>query len=882
MKLFSNRSVGTKILSGYIIALVLMLVVGGIAIYQISQINNTVNYFAHDLAEEQQLAQDMTSQILLVRFYANQYIRDQHEADLASYQEATDEFDNLLAQAKNMIKSQRQSTVETIENDYNDYTSTFSQVNGLILKRNQIVDETLEVQGGLASDKLDEVHDMAFEATDYEVEHYVADVMRLLLSMRLDVFKYLQRGEERWATAFEEDYEELQTVYAKLESALQDPTQRRLSQEADEAIEAYYQGFQLVRQDFDTQNNLTQTRLDTIGPTIATTAREMVDSVEQDFNTETDNTDRLVAQTWAILGGVIGLSIILGIGLGFVISRAITGPMGKVTEVSRLIANGDLSRQVEVASADEVGVLADAFNQVVAYQRQMAKAANRLAGGDVSVDISPKSEQDVLGNAFIQMVSYQQGMAEAARRLAIGNVAVDVSPKSAKDALGNAFTRMIAYQQEMAGAASRLAQGKLSTQVTPQSEKDVLGMAFSQMIVNLRELIGQVQESAGRVASASEQLDIAAEQAGMASQQVATTIQQVAEGTAQQTISVTEATDNVDQMSHAADGIARGAQEQARGVQKTSALVDEMATIVGQVDGVANTVSEANQRVTEAARQGVDSVEQTSQGMDTIRMRTISAAEKVKEMGSRSKEIGRIVETIDDIADKTDMLALNAAVEAARAGEHGRGFAVVADQVRKLSEDSKGATRDIAGLIERVQETIGDAIEAMETTASEVDNGTRLAEDTSASLQAILSAAEDAVQLSNRIREAVSQLREKSEGVVGAIETVSAVVEENTAVSEEMAASSQEVTTAMEGIASVAEENSASAQEVSASAEEMSAQIEEVVASVQELLELADELRLASAKFDLTANGSGEKTPALVSLPSTTGEDGGNNYDISL
>lgn len=101
--------------------------------------------------------------------------------------------------------------------------------------------------------------------------------------------------------------------------------------------------------------------------------------------------------------------------------------------------------------------------------------------------------------------------------------------------------------------------------------------------------------------------------------------------------------------------------------------------------------------------------------MNSIRASAISAADKVKEMNSRSKEIGRIVETIDDIADKTDMLALNAAVEAARAGEHGRGFAVVADQVRKLSEDSKGATRDIADLIERVQETVREAIGAMDS-----------------------------------------------------------------------------------------------------------------------------------------------------------------------
>jgi methyl-accepting chemotaxis protein len=237
--------------------------------------------------------------------------------------------------------------------------------------------------------------------------------------------------------------------------------------------------------------------------------------------------------------------------------------------------------------------------------------------------------------------------------------------------------------------------------------------------------------------------------------------------------------------------------------------------------------------------------------MDTILARTLAAANKVKEMSERSREIGRIVETIDDIADKTDMLALNAAVEAARAGEHGRGFAVVADQVRKLSEDSKSATRDIGMLIERVQEAVREVIAAMDNTVTEVGNGTRLVSDTVKSLAEIVQAAEGAAALAERITGAVAQLRQKSEGVVSAIEVVSAVVEENTAVAEEMAASSREVMDAMEGVAGVAEENSASAEEVSSSAEEMSAQVEEVVASAQELSLLAEQLRGAVAQFQV-------------------------------
>jgi methyl-accepting chemotaxis protein len=105
--------------------------------------------------------------------------------------------------------------------------------------------------------------------------------------------------------------------------------------------------------------------------------------------------------------------------------------------------------------------------------------------------------------------------------------------------------------------------------------------------------------------------------------------------------------------------------------------------------------------------------------------------------------------------------------------------------------------------------------------------------------------------MAQQIGKGVDQLKQKSEGVVTAMGTVSTVVEENTASAEQMASNSQDVTTAMEGIASIAEENSASTEEVSASAEEMSAQIEEVVASAEELSALAEELRTAVAQFQV-------------------------------
>ncbi len=189
--------------------------------------------------------------------------------------------------------------------------------------------------------------------------------------------------------------------------------------------------------------------------------------------------------------------------------------------------------------------------------------------------------------------------------------------------------------------------------------------------------------------------------------------------------------------------------------------------------------AESTKKAAEQTHVGSELVQSSSHLMENIAQRVNVSSHTVEGLGQRSEQIGAIVNTIQDIADQTNLLALNAAIEAARAGEQGRGFAVVADEVRALAERTTKATKEIASMITTIQNETQSAVNSMGEGVNEVKRGTAETGRSGEALEDILNQINDLTMQINQVATAAEEQTATTQEITNSIHMIAQVVNEN-------------------------------------------------------------------------------------------------------
>lgn len=227
------------------------------------------------------------------------------------------------------------------------------------------------------------------------------------------------------------------------------------------------------------------------------------------------------------------------------------------------------------------------------------------------------------------------------------------------------------------------------------------------------------------------------------------------------------------------EALMQRSEQQADGVNSVAAALQELSVSVTEIaEATGNSANYAKQAL-EMVAQGIGSMSQSTQASNKVALVVQEAKQNIEELHGAASKINSVTQTIQEIAERTNLLALNAAIEAARAGESGRGFAVVADEVRKLAEMTRHSTTEIASTVEEVQSGTRKGQETMSRAVEEVSVGSRLIGELGNGLSSIEQANHGVARSASDISSMLDQQSQTSHELAVSMEKISTLTENN-------------------------------------------------------------------------------------------------------
>ncbi|WP_035019596.1 methyl-accepting chemotaxis protein [Anoxybacillus flavithermus] len=367
--------------------------------------------------------------------------------------------------------------------------------------------------------------------------------------------------------------------------------------------------------------------------------------------------------------------------------------------------------------------------------------------------------------------------------------------------LGNVFSFLMSRQialpiRFVSDELQRIAKQDLSSpplSVKTKDETRRMIESINHMKTKLKGTIQTIKDVSIHIASQAEQFAASAEESTQSSEKAATKAEQT----------YTEAQQQLHMLKETDDSL----HEFATGMSQIAESTEDLLTSAEQAHHSVNKGKQAIQAVTRQAHELHDAMFTTKTLVESLQQ--------------HSETIEKITNVITAIAEQTNLLALNAAIEAARAGEHGKGFTVVAHEVRKLSEQSKEAAKEIETMIDQIK------IETKQVAHSMEQNTKKIA---------------DSVIYYETAEQAFQTIDHSVEQVFSKVQTTSAAIEQMTAISNEL-------TKTMKRLKHLAQQVMQKSKESAVTVEEQLAMNEQISSAAQTLAKLGDQLRATVELF---------------------------------
>ena len=220
-------------------------------------------------------------------------------------------------------------------------------------------------------------------------------------------------------------------------------------------------------------------------------------------------------------------------------------------------------------------------------------------------------------------------------------------------------------------------------------------------------------------------------------------------------------------------------QSMAAAVEQMSSSVAEITSTMEELSASSTQIADHSQAVVDVANLTLESSRKGAGAMNTLQSRMAeihsdseNSLREIMQLGSKSKEISKVMDLINTVADQTKLIAFNAALEASSAGESGKRFSVVASEIRRLADSVTDSTHEIEDRIQEIQDSISRLVITSEKGASSIQMGMQVSQETANDLNALVQAASKTSSAAQQISMSTGQQKIASNQVVVALRDI--------------------------------------------------------------------------------------------------------------